>query len=171
MNKILNNIKNNLALYLTIIVVIIIGLILVFQTEKEEKIDYDLSMFEVIDVKEVNKYFEEKKSTVLFIGKETCTASQEFIPSLQIAQAKYNIKVRYLDLKSLDVESEDFKKLIENLDFPYTLKGEEKSFGEYIGATPMFIIIKEGKMVFGYIGTMTEDVIGTISKQYGATNE
>lgn len=173
MNKILEHLKNNSALYLIIVVVLIIIAILIFNPNtNKETIDYDTSMFTVINNKEAIELFNKKEPSILFIGRKTCSASQEMVPNMQIALAKYGFRVHYIELTDLDKESEDFKKLVELLNFEYTNDGVTKPFGEFIGVTPMFIVIKDGEMVFGYLGTMSTTVIGTVAKQYGvASNE
>ena len=35
----------------------------------------------------------------------------------------------------------------------------------------MVIVIKDNKMVYGYLGPMNNTVISTIAKQYGVSNE
>lgn len=170
MNKILEHLKNNIAIYLIIIVCIIIG-VLIFQNKDNEKIDYDTRPFNVVNNKEALKLFDSKEPQMLVIGKKTCSASKELLPSLVIAQTKGNYTTNYLELTDLDKNSEDYNKLLELLDYEYQKDGETKPFREYMGATPMVIVIKDNKMVYGYIGTMNNTVVSTIAKQYGVANE
>lgn len=173
MNKVIEHLKNNSALYLIFVVVLIIIAILVFNPNTNKKtLDYDTSMFNVIDNKKALELFERKEPSILFIGRKTCSASSEMIPNMQIALAKYGFEVNYLELTDLDKESDEYKKLVELLNFEYTNDGVTKPFGEFIGITPMFIVLKDGEMVFGYLGIMSTEVIGTVAKQYGvAQNE
>mgnify|MGYP003427150083 CR=1 FL=1 len=43
-------------------------------------------------------------------------------------------------------------------------------FSSFMGATPMTVIIKNKKMVHGYIGTMSVDTLYTIKSLYGVIN-
>lgn len=170
MNKILEHLKNNAAIYLIVIVCIIIG-VLIFQNHDNEKIEYDTRPFNIVDNKKALELFESKKPQMLVIGKKTCSASKELLPSLVIAQTTGKYKTNYLELTDLKKGSEDYNKLLELLDYEYQKDGETKPFSEYMGATPMVIVIKDNKMVYGYLGPMNNTVISTIAKQYGVSNE
>ena len=52
-------------------------------------------------------------------------------------------------------------------DIEYNLKGKVAKFGEFLGSTPMTIIIKNGRMVHGYIGSMDTDTLTTFTSLYG----
>ena len=61
------------------------------------------------------------------------------------------------------------KELISKLDIEYNLKGKVAKFGEFLGSTPMTIIIKNGRMVHGYIGSMDTDTLTTFTSLYGVS--
>ena len=170
MNKILEHLKNNAAIYLIVIVCIIIG-VLIFQNHDNEKIEYDTRPFNIVDNKKALELFESNEPQMLVIGKKTCSASKELLPSLVIAQTTGKYKTNYLELTDLKKGSEDYNKLLELLDYEYQKDGETKPFREYMGATPMVIVIKDNKMVYGYLGLMNNTVVSTIAKQYGVSNE
>lgn len=166
MNKIANHVKNNLAIYLVLLAVLVIFLIIKF-IPKKEKSNYDTSMFNVVELKDADQLFQDGVNKVLFIGREGCSACEYFLPILQISMAKYHFYVSYLDINNLDYKSEDYKNFIKYLDYTYTLQGKTAEFSDFMGNTPMFIIIKNNKMVYGYIGTMTEASIEAMITLYG----
>lgn len=169
MNKIGNHLKEYFAIYLILLTAVIIGLILLIKPNKEtnNETEYDTSMFHNINTKEALTLFEDNKPHVLLIGRKTCGVCIDFLPTLQIAIAKYQFELNYIELTEMDSASEEYKKLKEKLDYEYTLEEKTDSFGAFMGVTPMFIIIKNNKMVFGYMGSMAESVIKTRLEQYG----
>lgn len=167
MNKVLQHLKSNIAIYLIIIVTIIISCIIAFKKPKEPEIEYDTSMFNVVNISEANQLFNSNQDQLLFVGRKTCSACQEFIKSLQIAVARGNFYVSYLDLEDIDTSSKDYEEFLSKLDYEYTYADVTGPFSKFIGSTPMIIIIKNNKMVFGILGSMSSDTILTIVNQYG----
>lgn len=170
MNKIGKHLKESYAIYLILFTAIVVGCILFIKPNKEEVVEYDTSMFTNINTREALSLFEDNKTHVLLIGRKTCGVCIDFLPTLQIAIAKYHFELNYLELTDMDQNSEEYKKLKEKLDYEYTLYDKTDSFGSFMGTTPMFIIIKNNKMVFGYMGSMAESVIKTRLEQYGIIN-
>lgn len=166
MNKIAVHIKNNLAIYLVLLATLVVFLIIKFFPREEES-NYDTSMFNVVELANADDLFTDNVDKVLFIGREGCSACEYFLPILQISMAKYHFYVSYLDVNSIDYESEDYQEFIKHLDYTYTLQGNTDKFSAFMGTTPMFIIIKNNKMVYGYIGTMSEATIEAMISQYG----
>ena len=174
MTKIKKHFQENLAIYLVLITCLTIGLIIWFtqnNSEIKEEYQFDTSMFNIVDVSGANKLFETDEPKVLLIGKQGCSACYNFVPTLQIAMAKYHFNVNYLDLSDIDIDSTEYKLLLEKLDFEYTLNDKKGIFSDFMGTTPMFIIIKDNKMVYGYIGTMSQTVVKTMVSKYGVITE
>lgn len=175
MNKILNHLKNNLAIYLIILTCLLIIGISLFVTKKtpQEESIVDTSMFNVISLDETLKRFDEDEITFLVIGYKSCSATASYVPHLQYAQAKYGFQTYYLELDTIDESQMDqYNKLKEKLDMEYNFQGTVNKFGEFIGSTPMTVIIKDHKMAFGYIGTINSDTLGNLTKMYDlATQE
>ena len=100
---------------------------------------------------------------------ETCTATLDYVPYLQIAQAKGRYNTYYLDLNSIDTSSEEFKLLREKLDLEYQFYGTIGKFSDFIENTPSTVIIKNKKQVYGHIGSISTDSLGTLTKLYGVS--
>lgn len=172
MEKILNNLKENIAIYLVIILTIVIGLIIYFINPKPEEIkkDLDISMFHVKTVEETIKLFNSKEPVFLFIGRNSCSACAYYVPIVQITMAKQGFSVNYLELEGIDTESDSFKKLVDIMDYKYTLNDQEGTLGTFLGNTPMTVIIKNKKIVYGYIGSIEEEKLTHIVKEYGVVS-
>ncbi|MGM9835054.1 MAG: hypothetical protein ACI31M_04690 [Bacilli bacterium] len=125
----------------------------------EENNEYDLSFVTEVDLRGALKLFDLDKTSVLYIGREDCSACNYYVPNLYRANNNYNnLTIYYLDLNKVDRNSKYFEKLIEKLDKEYimTLDGEaiSKSFGEWFGYTPMTLIIEKDELVDGVIGAI-----------------
>lgn len=169
MDKLKTHLKNNFAIYavlLTSIIVICIA-IAVNSTPKVETVD--TSMFKVVSIKEVLNLFEQEEPVLLVMSVETCTATLDYVPYLQIAQAKGRYNTYYLDLNSIDTSSEEFKLLREKLDLEYEFYGTIGKFSDFIENTPSTVIIKNKKQVYGHIGSISTDSLGTLTKLYGVS--
>ena len=176
MNKIITHFKNNLAIYLIIITCLIIISISPFIThdgDNEEPNLVDTSMLKVITLKETLERFSSSETTFLVIGYKSCSATATYAKSLNIAQAKYGFQTYYLELDSIDeTQMDEYNELKEKLNMEYNFQGTIAKFGEFIGSTPMTVIIKDHKMVSGYIGTLDDETLGNLTKMYGiATKE
>lgn len=167
MDKVKKHFKNNLAIYIVLLACIVVICITLFVTREEEKPKVDTSMFTVLTLEEALRLFEQDKATLLVISTSECTATINYVSYLQISQALNGYITYYLELDDIDPESKDFKKLVEKLDMEYKLNGKIAKFGEFIGTTPMTIIIKNKKMVHGYIGSMDTDTLTTFTSLYG----
>src|SRR5574344_964330 len=117
--------------------------------------DYDVSMMNSLSLHQVLGLFNDKKSTsVVYLGRSTCSACISFLPTLQSMQSKYNYVTQYLDITTVDTSSSDYTDLISKLAVQKTINvnGESKTddFGSFYGYTPMVFIVKNGK--FAEIG-------------------
>lgn len=169
MEKLKKHFKNNFAIYLVILACLVVLCVALFVTKEPEQPKVDTSMFRVVTVKEALKLFDEDKANLLVISTSDCSATIKYVPSLQIAQAKDSYHTYYLELDDIDPNSKDFKELLKKLDLEYNLKGKVAKFSEFMGTTPMNIIIKNKKMVHGYIGSMDTDTLHTIISLYGVS--
>ena len=70
--------------------------------------DYNVSMFQTLDVSGVLKLFDQNDLKVVYVGRSTCGACIHFLPTLQEAQNKYGYKTVYLDLDKIDKNHADF---------------------------------------------------------------
>ena len=123
--------------------------------------DYDVSTFKTLDTQGVVDLFNDKKGTyVVYFGRSTCSACVSFLPTLKSMQSKYNYVTQYLDITTVDSNSDAYKTLMDKLSTKVTLtvSGETKtqSFSESYGYTPMTFIIMNGKFVDGIVGAYSE---------------
>lgn len=173
MDKIIAHIKNNASIYFVIIGCLIVLSIVLLMSNKDnsKKEEVDTRYFKILSINETLKLFDSNEDSVLVIGKKDCPATVELGKTITIAKAKYGFTVNYLELSNLDPNSTEYKSLIEKLDYEYTLYDKTDKFGNFLGNTPMLIIIKGRKMSYGYIGNMTLASLETILRQYGVINE
>ena len=48
---------------------------------------------------------------------------------------------------------------------------KEKKLRDYMGATPMIIVIKNKKVVYGMVGSISETALTQLAYTYGVSNE
>lgn len=123
-------------------------------TQENSDSDYDVSMFTSLTPAEITKKIKSGDEFVLFIGQNSCTYCQKMLPTLQQAQKDYGYTTVYLNIKSVDTTSTEYKEMAALLDVEKTSNGETKEFGEF-KVTPMMAVIRNGKMVDGMIGYNT----------------
>jgi hypothetical protein len=160
---------DNFAIYAVILACIVVLSVALFITNKPKLEKVDTSMFKVVTIEKALELFESNEPKLLVMSVPTCTATINYVPYLQIAQAKYSYTTYYLDLTTIDTSREEFKKLQEKLDFEYNFYGEVDKFSKFIENTPSTIIIKNKKQVFGHIGSINTDTLGTYVKLYGVS--
>lgn len=168
MDKIKNNIEHNLPIYLIIIAVVVIFCIITFGNKNpSETILFDTSSFNVVTSKDVLEFLDEKEARMIVIGSKKCSATEYFVPIMEISQAKGEYTINYLELLDEDPKSSEFKDLVNELDIVINYEGEEKELKEYMGSTPMIIIIKNKKIVYGTVGTISENALTQLANTYG----
>ena len=168
MDKIKNNIEHNLPIYLIIIAVVVIFCIITFGNKNpSETVLFDTSSFNVVTSKDVLEFLDEKEARMIVIGSKKCSATEYFVPIMEISQAKGEYTINYLELLDEDPKSSEFKDLVNELDIVINYEGEEKKLKEYMGSTPMIIIIKNKKIVYGTVGTISENALTQLANTYG----
>lgn len=168
MDKIKNNIEHNLPIYLIIIAVVVIFCIITFGNKNpSENVLFDTSSFNVVTSKDVLEFLDEKEARMIVIGSKKCSATEYFVPIMEISQAKGEYTINYLELLDEDPKSSEFKDLVNELDIVINYEGEEKELKEYMGSTPMIIIIKNKKIVYGTVGTISENALTQLANTYG----
>ena len=170
MTKIINHIKNNAILYLIIVLCLVILAIAIFMKAEPKKEILDTKHFKVVTLDEALKLFDDDSPKYLLISTNTCTATIGFSPTLIIAGAKAGITIHYLELNDIDKSNKEvmakFYEFQRKLDIEYSLKDETKKLGEFIGTTPMNVIIKNKKVAFAYIGAMSQDTTYAVMTRY-----
>lgn len=173
MNKVLTHLKNNFVIYLVLIACLIVALIAFFYTSKREQVvtdKLDSSMYTPVDIAGIDFLFSDPEPKLLLISSDSCTATMEYSKTLNYEMLRYDYKVYYLNLDNIDMESEEYKNFIKKLDLDYDQKGEKGKFYEFMGLTPMTVIIKNKKMVYGYIGKMSGNSLSAITERYGVSH-
>ena len=110
---------------------------------EETATDYDVSMMNAVDMDGLMDLFNSEDTQVVYLGRETCGYCVKFLPTLQKAQEDYGYKTNYLDITT--VSEDDVNKLLEK-------DNEEGFLKENYGATPMVILVRDGKMVDTWVG-------------------
>lgn len=128
--------------------------------------EYNTSMMRSVGVNEVLEMFKSKETYVLYVGRETCDACVDLLPTLQQSQLELNFVTQYMDITQVDRDSAAWESLVEKLDVEATTtltedgsgKTVTETFGYFLdtkGFTPCVIIIDEGKQVAGFFGSKT----------------
>ena len=168
--------KNDKALKVIILIVItaiFVTLAIVFRKDtktlpKVEESGYDTKMFINIDVKEALELFNQKNTTsIIFLGRQTCEVCAYQGPYLQVAIATYHFNVYHIDIEKIDYESKEYEEFVKKLDYEYELEDKKGSFGSFMGYTPMIVIIRNGKQVYGHLGILTDTEIYELALTYG----
>ena len=163
--------QKNKIIYIIIVLIVVITLsCLLFNKLQKEEPTIDTSMFNVVTTKDVLRMMNNNETKMIVIGSKTCSATQEFVSSMQISQAKGNYIINYLELKDEDRNSSSYKEFLTKLEVPFngvTEDGKEHTIKEYMGVTPMILIIKNKKVVYGNVGLMLSDPLTQIAYTYG----
>ncbi len=122
--------------------------------------DYDVSDFDTLTLAQVLKLFDGKDTSVLYLGRSSCSACVSFLPTLKSVQKDLGFKTKYLDITTVDTSSSDYSTFISKLTKEIEVNANgTKSTGkisEFYGYTPMVIIIKDGKAVNASVGALSE---------------
>lgn len=122
--------------------------------------DYDVSDFDTLTLAQVLKLFDSKDTSVLYLGRSSCSACVSFLPTLKSVQKDLGFKTKYLDITTVDTSSSDYSTFISKLTKEIEVNANgTKSTGkisEFYGYTPMVIIIKDGKAVDASVGALSE---------------
>lgn len=172
-SAVLNTIKN---LLIAIVILLIINLLVVIlvngdtkDTEKTEKTEtptetetetgeYDVSMFETIDLDGLKDTFNSDEIEVVYFGRPTCSYCVQFLPVLQKAQSEFGYTTKYVDISTI---SEDDAEEIKDMD---------DFLNENYGTTPLVILVKDGKLIEGHIGYAEYDTFVEFLNDNGIKN-
>ena len=121
------------------------------ESEEEESTEYDTSKMESIDY---NKFKElmngEEKSMVLF-ARSTCGYCVKFMPILNNAIDKNNLKVYYLDVTTLSSDNVNDTKSLE-------------PFADGIG-TPTLVVVGNGNLIAHNVGYVDASALNSFLKE------
>lgn len=170
MNKVLEHLKRNFAIYLIIIACLIIACIALFINREPEIEKLNSYLYTSVSIDDVDSLFTDDTPKLLLIGTDTCSATIKYSATLNYEMIRYNYKVYYLNLENVNMNSDEYKDFIKKLDIDYEQNGVKGKFYDFMGQTPMTVIIKNHKMVYGYIGSMSANALDTITEMYGVSH-
>lgn len=132
------------------------------ETKSEETTNtYDVSMFNSVTIKDILSMFDSNKTYVVYLGRSSCSACVNFLPTLQSMQKKYNYVTQYLDITTVKSGTDEYDEFISKLNKEVTItsNGEPKTdkYGNFFGYTPMTFIIRNGKFQDGIVGSYSKD--------------
>ena len=132
---------------------------------------YDTSVYNVIKPSEIAKA-SKGKTIVLWVGRQSCGYCGMYAPYINEALNNYGIKGYYVDLATLinfNV-AEPYVSDEEEFGILAGLKGEGEWDGfaaEYVGGTPLTLIIKDNKVVGGLSGYTDTNTIMQVFSDAG----
>lgn len=132
-----------------------------------ETVKYDVSKMKQVTGDEAAKLFDEKGTHFLYIGRSTCSVCVTLVPELNTVINDMTLTLNYLPLNQ--TFRTDFKDLFDKLDIETTVNNNKGTFGELLeeyGYTPIVIVIKDGKMVDGFVGYRDANKIEDLFKKY-----
>ncbi len=144
-------------------------------TPKNEEVDssYDTSRLTLLDKEKTKALVNSKGTKFLFVGRKGCGICQSILPNLNSVIDKLDIEVNYL---SLDVSNwrTEYADIFDHLAIETTITDStgtvnEGTYGELLnqkGFTPLVIVLKDGEMVDGFVGSRDADTIEEFFSKY-----
>jgi len=126
--------------------------------QTEENIEYDVSMFDTVNADKVVDLYKSKNTQVIYIGRSTCGYCVQFLPILQQAQKDYGYKTKYLDITTVNEAGQQAILAKDN---------SEGFLANNFGSTPMVILVKDGKLVDGWVGYAEYDAFANFLEENG----
>lgn len=167
-------------IYTGVIVLIIICLInllvtLIYVQDKKGTNDttedivqnYDVSKFTQISASEIKSKTTDKIS-VIYIGRSTCSWCVKFVSVLKEATVENNLNTLYIDIaKIIDFKNGGIsdQAAYETLIKLETVSSLEGYMDENFGATPMTLIVKDGKILAAQTGYVELDNLNSFLKE------
>ena len=188
MKKETNDILTFVTPFILVLCVIVIGILLAFLfirvgdlakevkeiktqlTPEEVPNGYDTTPFKEIVGKDI---LEESKddTIVVLVARQSCGYCALYAPVITKVSENYDFTVRYVDLeKIIDIYSPNWDVIDQEsynamVSLP-TIAGYE-TFMDDFGATPMTVVIKNGKIIGGVVGYVEEDTLIKALKDSG----
>lgn len=130
--------------------------------EGEDYTAYDVSMFKTVKFDELVDLFDSKETQVVYVGRATCGYCVKFLPNLQQAQKEFGYKTNYYDIGELS--SADLEGNVKDL---AKFDNEEKFIELNLGSTPMVLLVRDGKLVDGWVGYAEYDQFASFLTENG----
>lgn len=136
--------------------------------------EYDVSKMNKVDIEGALALFKEKGTHVLYIGRSTCSVCVTTVPVLNKVQDELKYTTNYLEIEVTNAKPwTEWQKELKDLTDKFTpetkVNNEEGTIGELFyskGYTPTIVIIKDGKVVDGFIGYRNYDTLKELVKKY-----
>ena len=128
---------------------------------------YDVSKMTQVSGEEAARLFDEEGTHVLYIGRSGCSICVQLVPQLNQVIDDWDLEINYLPLGS-NFRTE-FADLFDKLSIETEINNEEGTYGELLeahGYTPFVIVIQDGKMVDGFVGSRDADTIKAFLEPY-----
>lgn len=132
----------------------------------------DLKEFVDVDLAKIFNMINDKRSFVLYIGYKGCKACEDYSPILKRVQSQNGSDTYYLNYKSIDKKSKNWKKLTNMIDVEQKITiskdGENVRIDDKIGNimykygyTPVTILFVNGECKNAHIGSMGTNEINS----------
>lgn len=134
---------------------------------KDSSSDYDVSKMKKLTGSEAAKLFEQEGIHFLYIGRPGCSVCVSLVPELNEAIDETKITMNYLEVG--ENFRNEFADLFDHLDIETTINKEEGTYGSLLkehGYTPIVVVIKDGKMVDGFVGSRDSETLVEFFKKY-----
>lgn len=136
--------------------------------------NYDVSKMNKVDAKGALALFDEKGTHVLYIGRSTCSVCVTTVPVLNQVQEELKYTTNYLEVevstnKPWSAWQTELKDLTDKFTVKTKVNSEEDTIGNLFyskGYTPTIVIIKDGKVVDGFIGYRNHDTLKNLVEKY-----
>lgn len=124
------------------------------ETTTTESTEYDVSTFNEISAADISNF---KKNTtyVVYIGRLGCSWCIKMLPNIKQAQEEYGYTTQYIDIsKIIDYSTEtiidqDAYDIMTSLE---SASDDVEAVSKEFGATPMMLVIKNGKVIANQVG-------------------
>ena len=173
--KTMDSSNKTFIIFMTIALVVLLVVWIVkdtniFKFNKETgvtEVDYNKKLNEV-SLSDALELIQSDKLVFIYIGYEGCSSCDKFTPNLIEIANNYDMKVYYIDIKKVDLDSKEWttftnkltKKITLNIKENGKTKKKTKKIGEFLkneGYTPSFVVLKNNKFVDGYIGALYKE--------------
>ena len=175
LEKLFKNSKIIIGFLIAILLLLIAGVSKIYNdgvgsegTNSSANSEYDVSMFKEIKASDIESETKGKLSLV-YVGRSTCGWCVKFLPNIQKAQEEFGFTTLYIDIaKIIDYANSKISDQTA-YDKMESLTGENYDgyMSENFGATPMMLVIKDGKIVGAQTGYSEYDTFASMLTDAG----
>ncbi len=152
--------KKNIGIIIFVIVLLIACYFIGENSNKTYATTDEFSKEEQADLNEISvdeylKLKEGKDVSVIYVARPTCSHCVTQTPRMKYIKYKYKVEVNYLNTDSFNTDGTDYDKVI----------ASDEYFQENDIATPLILIVKDGKIIDMIEGeSSVEDVVTLFSE-------